>query len=321
MTTGGSRSGSKPGGVVRVHVAPQDHPWHEEVSAAARRAGAELAPPQDSTALVWLSNDSGDDLHDLLHGEIEWVQLRSAGVEKWMERGDLDRKRQWTAARGVYAQAVAEHALALVLAGLKLLPEYARASTWDEGSKRKGRLVRDATVVVMGAGGIGHELIRYLAPLGARTVAITRSGREVAGAHENLPSGRFLEILPRADVLVLAAPATPETEHLVSTAELAALPADALLVNIARGSLVDTRALLAALRCGGIGGAALDVTDPEPLPDGHPLWEEPRALITPHAANPAAAQLPRLCALVEENLRRFANGQQLQGRVDIDTGY
>ncbi len=271
--------------------------------------------------MVWLSNDAGDDLREVLHDGVDWVQLRTAGVEQWVARGALDRDRQWTAARGIYAHTVAEHALALLLAGLKLLPEYARARSWDAEGKEKGRLVRDATVVVVGAGGIGRELIRYLGPLGAHIVAVTRSGHEVEGAHEHLPAGRLGEVLPRANVLVLAAPATPETRHLVGAPELAALPADALLINIARGSLVDTEALVACLRRGGILCAALDVTDPEPLPDDHPLWSEPRAMITPHAANPAAAQLPRLCALVEANLRRFASGEQLQGRVDLDAGY
>jgi phosphoglycerate dehydrogenase-like enzyme len=152
-------------------------------------------------------------------------------------------------------------------------------------------------------------------------LAVTRTGREVDGAHESLSADHLDAVWPRSDVVVLAAPATPGTRHLIGAAELEALPADALLVNVARGSLVDTEALTAALAAGTIGGAALDVTDPEPLPDGHPLWREPRCLITPHAANPAAAQLPRLCRLVEENVRRFADGSPLLGVVDLDAGY
>ena len=96
---------------------------------------------------------------------------------------------------------------------------------------------------------------------------------------------------------------------------------DAVLVNIARGSLIDTSALVEVLREGGLSRAALDVTDPEPLPDGHPLWDEPRATITPHSANPGNAQVARLCNLVTENVRRFAAGETLHGVVDLEAGY
>jgi phosphoglycerate dehydrogenase-like enzyme len=306
---------------LRVAVGPAGHAWEAPVTASIRRAGGEVVPAAQATALVWLSNKAEDGLDQLLHDGIEWVQLRSAGVDRWVSRGHLDPDRRWTAARGIYADSVAEHTLALVLAGLKLLPTYARATSWDPGAKDRGRLLQDATVVVVGAGGIGREFIRYLGPMGPHVVAITRRGRPVDGADEHLPADRLREVLPRADVLVLAAPATPGTRHLVGTPELELLPHDALLVNIARGSLVDTDALVEALSAGLIGGAALDVTDPEPLPDGHPLWTEPRAFVTPHAANPGAAQLPRLCQLVEENLERYAAGEPLAGEVDLDAGY
>jgi phosphoglycerate dehydrogenase-like enzyme len=310
------------GNDVRVHVAPDDHPWRDPIAAAvARGGGTAAAAVDDATALVWLTNRAEDGLRDLLHDRIGWVQLRSAGVERWVTGGVLDRDRRWTAARGAYADSVAEHALALILAGLKLLPTYARATTWDAGAKDQGLLLRGRTVAVVGAGGIGQELIRYLRPLGAHVIAVTRSGREVEGADENLAAHRLDEVWPRAQVVVVGAPATDDTQHLVGAAELAAMPSDALLVNIARGSLVDTDALVEALRRGDILGAALDVTDPEPLPDGHPLWSEDRALITPHAANPGSAQLERLCHLVEENVRRLTAGEQLHGVVDLDAGY
>ena len=306
---------------VRMHVAPHGHPWERPVTEAVQRAGAEVVSSAEASAVVWLSNKAEDGLPEVLHDGIAWVQLRSAGVERWVERGDLDDRRVWTAARGIYAESVAEHTLALILAGFKLLPDYARASSWDPGAKDKGRLVRGSTVAVVGAGGIGQELISYLRPLGATILAVTRSGREVPGADEHLSAERLGEVWPRADVVVLAAPATPDTRHVVGAAELAAMRSDAWLINIARGSLIDTDALVGALARGGIGGAALDVTDPEPLPEDHPLWQEPRALITPHSANPGSAQLTRLCALVEDNVTRFARGQQLRGRVDLDAGY
>jgi phosphoglycerate dehydrogenase-like enzyme len=306
---------------VQVYLGPEGQEWYEAVAATVRDAGAELVAPADAGAVIWLSNKAEDGLDEILHDGIEWVQLRSAGVDRWVARGDLDADRQWTAARGIYADSVAEHTLALVLAGLKLLPSYARARTWDPAAKDRGRLLRDATVVVVGAGGIGQEFIRYLGPIGPRVIAVTRSGRVVEGADEHVAADQLATVLPHADVLVLAAPATPGTKHLIGLPELEAMPADGLLVNIARGSLIDTDALVDGLRRELIGGAALDVTEPEPLPDGHPLWDDPRVLITPHAANPGSAQLPRLCRLVAENLQRFAAGEPLVGRVDLDAGY
>ena len=121
--------------------------------------------------------------------------------------------------------------------------------------------------------------------------------------------------------MVIAAPATDGTRHLVGARELAAMREDAWLVNVARGSLVDTDALVEALRSGSIAGAALDVTDPEPLPDGHPLWELPNALITPHVATPPEAERRHFAARVEENVRRLAAGEELEGLIDPEGGY
>jgi phosphoglycerate dehydrogenase-like enzyme len=120
---------------------------------------------------------------------------------------------------------------------------------------------------------------------------------------------------------VIAAPSTPDARHIIGAAELDAMRDDAWLVNVARGSLVDTDALVAALAAGAIRGAALDVTDPEPLPDGHPLWSEPRALITPHIANPDTTLRRYLARRVEENVRRFARGDELLAVIDADAGY
>jgi D-3-phosphoglycerate dehydrogenase len=302
-------------------VAPDANAWRVAIEAAVERGGGEVADAKHASALVWLSNRVEDGLPQILHDGIEWVQLRSAGVDRWVDRGDLDVARQWTSARGIYADSVAEHALTLLLAGLKLVPAYARSTTWDHEAKDKGRLVRGSTVAVVGAGGIGQELIRYLRPLGPTIIAVTRTGRQVEGADEHLAADRLAEVWSRADVVVLAAPATGDTRHLVGEAELAAMPDDAWLVNIARGSLVNTDALVECLRRRGIGGAALDVTDPEPLPDDHPLWREERALITPHAANPGATQLAHLGDLVADNVRRFAAGEKLRGRIDPQVGY
>ncbi len=136
-----------------------------------------------------------------------------------------------------------------------------------------------------------------------------------------MPVVRLLEVLPHADFVVVAAALTPETRGLLSAAAFSAMKRDAWLINVARGGLVDTAALVAALEGGAIAGAALDVTDPEPLPDGHRLWTLPNAVVTPHVANTWDMALPELRALVGRNVRRFAEGAELEGLVDPAVGY
>jgi phosphoglycerate dehydrogenase-like enzyme len=239
------------------------------------------------------------------------VQLPSAGVEAWLDR--VDGSRVWTSAAGAYGLAVAEHALALMLAGARRLADCARAVTWTDPPAAP---LDGATVAILGAGGIGRALMRLLEPLDVRIIAVTRRGRD-----GTLPADRMHEALPDAHHVVIAAPATEGTRHLIGAAELEAMREDAWLVNVARGALVDTGALVDALARGAIAGAALDVTDPEPLPDGHPLWSEPRALITPHIANPERTLRRYLARRVQENVTRFASGEPLLSPIDPEAGY
>jgi phosphoglycerate dehydrogenase-like enzyme len=292
---------------VPVHIGPSED---ARIAAAVRRGGGRPVPPREAEAIVWLSTDV-DKLAEVVGTQTRWIQLPAAGVEDWVTAGIVDDSRAWTSARGVYAETVAEHALALLLAGARRLHECARALEWGEPGSRWGRVVQGSTVAVVGAGGIGQALIDRLQPLEVRVVAVTRSGRQVHGAQLSLDAGALERVWPEADFVVLAAPATAGTRHLVGREQLAAMRAEAWLVNVARGSLIDTDALVDALEQGTVGGAALDVTDPEPLPDDHPLWRQPRALITPHAANPWDALMERLAERIEENVRRFAEGREL----------
>jgi D-3-phosphoglycerate dehydrogenase len=309
-------SGSR--GPVGVHVAPTDSPWAGPVRAAVEAGGGRVAELADAQGLVWLDTRV-DRLDEFLHDGIRWMQFRMAGVDSLIAAGVIDERRTFTTARGIYAEGVAEHALALILASLGGLREAARRD--GPGPAVPTRSLADLTVAVVGAGGIGGALIDRLVPFGPRIIGVTRTGRSVDGCALSLPASRLDEVWPVADVVVLAAPATASTARLIGRDVLDALPHDAVIVNIARGSLIDTDALVAALREGRLGAAALDVTDPEPLPDGHPLWSEPRAIITPHSANPAGAQLPRLCALVTDNVRRFVAGEPLRNAVDLEAGY
>src|SRR4051794_14091202 len=232
-----------------VHVAPEsDRAIEDAVSAA----GGRIGPLDEAEALVWLDSNPGA-VPDTLPDGGRGVQLPSAGVEIWLDR--IDGKRAWTSAAGAYGLPVAEHALALMLAGTRRLADCARATTWTAPPAAP---LDGSTVAIVGAGGIGRALIGLLAPLDVRVIAVTRRGRD-----GTLPADRLGEALPDAHHVVIAAPATPGTRHLIGAAELEAMRDDAWLVNVARGSLVDTGALVDALAGGAIAGAALDVTDPE----------------------------------------------------------
>jgi len=247
---------------------------------------------------------------------IRWVQLPVAGVEAF--RDLFADGRLWTCAKGAYAEPVAEHALALGLAGLRRLPTRARATEWGAPA---GTSLVEGRVTVLGGGGITEALLALLAPFRVEVTVVRRSARPLAGATRVLgPDGLHLA-LADAQLVVLALALTPETVGIMGAAELAAMATDAWLVNVARGPHVVTDDLVAALRAGTIGGAALDVTDPEPLPPGHPLWELDNCLITPHVADTWAMAEPLLARRVGDNVARYRAGTPLVGVVDPELGY
>ncbi len=296
----------------------------EVFSTAVREAGGEVAELSPATrGLIWLSYSQADRLGATLaaNPQIQWVQLPWAGVDAFsgilaeQARTDL----LWTSAKGAYAQPVAEHALALSLALLRVLPKRARASSWS--TAHEGRSLYGRSVVIIGAGGIALELIRLLEPFATKITVVRRSDEPVPGAHRTVLTGDLAEVLPGADLVIVAAALTKDTHHLIGAPELALMRPEANLVNIARGPLVDTNALMAALSAGVISGAALDVTDPEPLPDGHPLWNEPRCLITPHSADTPEMTAPLLAERIRLNVRAFLADGRFVGVVDPRAGY
>ena len=250
--------------------------------------------------------------------KISWVQLPQAGVERAFQTGVVDRQRQWTSAKGAFAEPVAEHALALILAGLRQLKVRARARTWG---KPAGESLFGQPVTVVGAGGIAAVLLRLLEPFGTPVTIVRRHAEPVPGAVRTLSTHQLTEALAGARAVVLTVALTPQTQGLIGGTELAAMEPGAWLVNVARGGVVDTEALVEALRAGQIGGAALDVTDPEPLPAGHPLWDLPNCLITPHTADTEEMTRPLLVGRIAENVRRLAAGQELVGLLDPSLGY
>jgi phosphoglycerate dehydrogenase-like enzyme len=303
---------------ILVAVAPTQASWADD---AIRRGGGKPVPlDQGPLGLVWTDGSAVEELRDVLlaHPEISWVQLPMAGVERIAEAGLVDHRRQWTSAKGAYAEPVAEHALALLLAGLRYLPERARAHSWG---KPAALTLFDQPVTIVGGGGIAAALVSLLKPFRVRMTIVRQSPEPVAGTAMTVSPAHLHEALAGARGVVLALALTPGTRGLIGREELEVMDEQAWLVNVARGGLVDTNALVEALRSHSIGGAALDVTDPEPLPDSHPLWGLPNCLITPHTADTEEMTEPLLAARVTENVRRLANGQQLAGRVDPDLGY
>jgi D-3-phosphoglycerate dehydrogenase len=292
---------------------------------AVLRAGGERVALADANAVVWYSRGAlGPEEIRLARSwrrpEIEWVQVDSAGVEEWTDLGVVDAGRIWTSAAGAFAGTVAEHVVALLLASARRLHECARATEWRK-PELEGRPLAGSTVGLVGAGAIGRETLRRLAPFGVRSLALTRHGAPVPGADRSLGPDGLDDLLRESDHVVLSAPLTPATRGLFGARELDLIGPQGSLVNVGRGALVDTGALVAALRAGRLGGAFLDVTEPEPLPAGHPLWSEPRALITPHVANMRAQLDAALAERVEQNVARFRAGEPLLGAIDPEGGY
>lgn len=311
-----SAPGSAAADLVPVALLPQHDPHLSDAIISGRGQVVDL---DSARVLVWTGDVAG--FPDPLPDHIEWVQLRLAGIESFLDAGLLDEKRIWTNASGFYAENVAEHALALLLAGLRQINVAVRRH-WDkEAIDTAVRSLHGSTVAIIGAGGIARSLIPRLAACGAGVIAVNHSGRPVDGAMETLPSDRVDEVWSRCDHVVLAAPATDETRHMINAKTLAALPSHAWLVNVARGPLVDEAALYEALTSGAIGGAALDVTDPEPPAEDNPLWDLANVIITPHVANPSSGLTRTLAPWVAENLRRFAAGDDMLARVDPTASY
>jgi D-3-phosphoglycerate dehydrogenase len=296
----------------------------DDLENAVRAGGGEpTEDASDADALVWINPRDPDGLRDLLRtSTARWVQLPFAGIESFFAAGVIDPQRTWTCTKGVYGPACAEHALALMLAAARRIHEHLREKKWrGSGFGSPERRLEGATVVIVGTGGIGSALVPMLQPLGVRILGVNRSGSPLAGAERTVSVDGLPDVVGEADWVVIAAASTPETHHLMDAKMFELMKPTAWVVNVARGELVDTEALVDALRAGSIGGAALDVTDPEPLPEGHPLWDLDEAIITPHVANTWDMAVPELIAMVERNVARFASGQPLEGLVDPASGY
>jgi phosphoglycerate dehydrogenase-like enzyme len=239
--------------------------------------------------------------------KLEVVQTLTAGVDH--VRTVLPEGVVLCNGRGIHDTSTAELALTLILASLRGIPEFVRAQDAGRWRPERRAALADKSVLIVGHGQIGAAIEARIVPFEAEVVRVARRSRPEVHAIDELPA-----LLPDADVVMMIVPGTPETRHLVDAEFLGRMKPGALLVNLARGSVVDHDALATALHAGRV-RAALDVTDPEPLPDGHPLWSAPHLLITPHVGGASSAMWPRAYRVVREQLARYAAGEELANQI------
>ncbi|HXW05013.1 MAG TPA: D-2-hydroxyacid dehydrogenase [Vicinamibacterales bacterium] len=259
---------------------------------------------------------------------LRWIHSPAAGVGSMLFPALQHGPVLVTNSRGMAADTMAEHVLAVTLAMFRRLPHALRSQArreWaqDAIGRAASRTIAGSRVLIVGLGATGLAVATRMHALGAEVTGIRRrveNSRPDAVARVAPPS-RLRELLPAADVIVLSAPHTPETRHMIGEAELAAMSPRALLVNVSRGRLVDEAALVRALAAGRPGEAALDVFQQEPLPPGSPLWTLPNVLITPHTSGFRADHWDAALRLFAENLRRLDAGLPLRNMVDKEAGY
>ncbi|HUC32165.1 MAG TPA: D-isomer specific 2-hydroxyacid dehydrogenase family protein [Ilumatobacteraceae bacterium] len=303
-------------GPPRIALAPEGAPgWLADAVVA---GGGHVVPVHEAEALVWAAPRDPEALRHTLDRapQLAWVQLPFAGIEQFVDLVDDDR--QWTCGKGVYADPVAEMALTLTLAGMRQFGTYARATEWGRPS---GRNLLGANVTILGGGGITESLLRLLTPFDCHITVVRNRVADMDGADEVVEADRYVDAIASADVVILALALTPDTEGMISRSELEQMQPHAWIVNVARGRHIVTDDLVWALENGVIGGAGLDVTDPEPLPAEHRLWRLPNCIITPHVGNTPEMAVPLLSERITANVRRFAAGEPLIGPVHVDLGY
>ncbi|WP_181775820.1 2-hydroxyacid dehydrogenase [Amycolatopsis pittospori] len=260
----------------------------------------------DDVEVYVLPYDTGSEPLKLLDRlpSLKLVQSLSAGVEKLLPLVPAGVK--LANGRGLHDLSVAEHALALIHASQRDLPRWFAQQATGSWEREHTRSLADSRVLLVGHGSIGQAIERQLLAAEAVVTRVASTARPEDRVHG---VGELAELLPSAEIVVLILPETPATMGLLGAAELAALPDGALVVNVGRGSAIDTAALTAETVAGRL-RAALDVVDPEPLPSDHPLWTAPGVVITPHIAGGSASFHPRAKRLVTDQLRRFAAGQE-----------
>jgi len=303
-------------------------PRHTILDAWDRETLRRLLPQADVAFTPFVDRDLFPSLTRL-----RWVQSPAVGVGSLMFPELLASPVVITSARGIRARSIAEHVLGATIALARLLPATLRAQAahrWAQEELETGtRTLLGARMGIVGLGAIGLEVAKIAAPFGLRITAIRRRPPSPSGSGEGAapdvveavwPPDRLPDLLAQSDV-VLAAPHTPETKRMIGRAQVRQMKAGALLINVARGKLVDDDAVIEALREGRLGGAALDVFSEEPLDPSSPYWDLPNVIVTPHTSGAMQDYWTPLVALFADNLRRFEKGEPLLNVVDKVAGY
>ena len=302
---------------------PMNEDQKQRILSSAQGANVTFAPQAEVTdemlqnAQIVFGNLPGEMLKKAPN--LKWLQLNSAGADAYTKPGALDSRVLLTNAVGAYGLTVSEHMLSLLFAMNRRLMEYdqnQQKNLWQPMGQVKS--VEGSVILTLGLGNIGGDFARKVKALGAYTIGVRRNTGDCPDYVDEMhPLSSLDDLLARADVVAIALPLTEETKGMMNEARLMNMKKDALLINVGRGPIVDTDALLQVVGAGHLGGAALDVTDPEPLPPDHPLWQQERVIITPHVAG--SFYLPetknRVITVFLENLRRYQAGEALKNLV------
>ena len=301
----------------------QPQEWPDAIAQIEAAGHTLVEDVHDADFLVF--NGGPQKFPDPLPENIGFVQATFAGVDALHDAGLIRPGGvRWACASGLYDDTVAESTVAILLAQMHMHKMITLAGDWSvrrEVDQRKQWLFDNKTVAIIGAGRIAAKLIEMLSVFGVKIIAVTRSGRDVPGADESYAMADAQQVWGAADIFVVLAPLTPETRHMINRDVLEQMKPNAVVVNVARGPLIHTGDLVEALRNGTIAGAALDVTDPEPLPDDHPLWDIETCMITPHTANTYSVIQERTGRLVVDNAAAFEAGERMPNEVNLETGY
>ena len=300
-----------------VAIEPKSDPVYEQAVAS---AGGEVATLSDRvSALIWTDYSAPEKLAQVLeqNPQIEWVQLPFAGVDAFAEI--LSAPVRFTSAKGSYKEPVAEHALALSLALGRKIPVRVKATSWG---KREAVSFYDSNILIVGAGGIAEELIGMLKPFRARiSICRNQADAPLAGSQEVFGLDQLGDKISQADLVVIACALTDKTRGLFNIELFSRMKPTAFLVNVARGPIIKSADLLDALDKGLLAGAAVDVTDPEPLPDEHPFFGRDDLIVTPHTADTKEIVMRHFALRVQQNVKAFLGQGPWIGEVDPERGY
>lgn len=255
-------------------------------------------------------------------GRLQWIQSSAAGLDHCLVPSVIDSDITVTSASGLFADQVAEQTFALLFGLLRGLPTFFRAQQTREFIRRPTRDLHGASIGIVGFGGNGRRIAEVFAPFGCRILGTDVFPRELPAHVEAIwPAERLPELLATVDIVILCVPLNAQTHHMIGAKELAAMKPGSILINVARGQVVDEQALIASLQSGHLWGAGVDVTEVEPLPVDSPLWEIPNVIITPHVGAQSAKRADDTTDLLCENLKRFLRNEPLLNLVDKRLGF